>query len=469
MAKKAVVKFDKKGLSSLGAEKLAEILLEEAAANKPLKIRLQAAIAGEGGSAKICAMLDKRLDQIEKSTSRITAAKSRDMAVELSGMVRTIHAELGSVDRLAASERMLRLVAMQLLLLHRLYDRSVKLEKFFDQANEAAVSLVSDLDPAQQIALVPTIEKMRSADLSSEQDDFFTRLMTGLSVEAAEDWKAFLQKVPAKNRTYPSALGLLQLLAQKQGDFKRMSALEDLKPEMFQNSLQMAQLLFDAGQFEDALIWARRKPKGMHMVYVGGIRAAAGPEYGARERKLLETEILDRLKRRDEAQKLRWDIFCESFDVDMLRQYLSKLDDFAEFDEMDKAIALVLADKNINKALLFLVQWPKLDLAAQYIIDHAKEWDGRYYEMLSDVSLALRDDYPIAATVLDRALLNDILNRNLSPAYEFAARCLAGLEEMSSRISAETSLPSHVQFMQGLRSKHARKYSFWMLVPHELR
>lgn len=469
MAKKTSVKFDKKGLSSLGAEKLAEILLEEAAANKPLKIRLQAAIAGEVGSEKICAMLDKRLDQIEKSTSRITAAKSREMAVELSGMVRTIRGELGAADGVAASERMLRLVAMQLALMHRLYDRSAKLEKFFEQAEDAAVALVVELTPAQQSAMVPKIEKMRSADLSGEQNEFFTRLMSGLSLEAAEAWQAFLQNVPAKNRTYPIALGLLQLLAQKQGDFKRMSALEELKPEMFQNSLHMAQLLFEAGQFEDALVWARRKPKGMHMVYVGGIRAAAGPEYGARERRLLETEILDRLKRREEAQKLRWDAFCESFDVDMLRQYLSKLDDFAEFDEMDKAMALVLADKDIYKALLFLVKWPKLDLAAQYIIDHAKEWDGRYHEMLSDVSLVLHEDYPVAATALDRALISDILNRNLSPAYEFAVRCLAGLEEMSSRISDDASLPSHEQFMHGLRTRHGKKYSFWMLVPHEYR
>lgn len=469
MAKKAVVKFDKKGLSSLGAEKLAEILLQEAAANKPLKIRLQAAIAGELGSAKICAMIDKRLDQIEKSTSRITAARSRDMAVELSGLVRTIHAELGSTDRLAASERMLRLVAMQVLLVHRLYDRSAKLEKFFEQTNDAAVSLVTELTSAEQLTLVPAIEKMRSADLSSEQDGFFTRLMAALTVEAAEAWKSFLQKVPPKNRTYPSALGLLQLLAQKQGDFKRMSALEELKPEMFQNSLQMAQLLFEAEQFEDALVWARRKPKGMHMIYVGGIRAAAGPEYGARERKLLETEILDRLKRRDEAQKLRWDVFCESFDVDMLRQYLSKLDDFAEFDEMDRAMALVMQDKNIYKALLFLVKWPKLDLAARYIIDHAKDWDGRYYELLSPVTAALSEEYPDAATVLDRALLSDILNRNLSSAYEFAVQCLAELEAMSSRISDDASLPTHAQFMHSLRVKHGKKYSFWMLVPHDLR
>ncbi|MBB4952414.1 hypothetical protein H4S14_000456 [Agrobacterium vitis] len=469
MAKKAVAKFDAKGLSSLGAEKLAAILLDEAAANKPLKLRLQVALAGEAGIDKISAMLDKRLAQIDTSKSGITKARSKDLTLELGGMVRTIHAELGGVDRFAAAERMLRLVSMRLSVLHRLYDRNARLENVFDEACTAAVSLVAELSPPEQIALVPLLETMRSADVLREQGEIFSDLMNSLCAEAGEAWKARLSKVPEKNRSYPSALGLLQQLAHKQGDFKEMGRLEQAKPDLFQNSLRMAQLLFEAGQFEDALVWVRRKPKGMHMIYVNGIHAAAGSEYGARERKLLEAEILDRLKRRDDAQKLRWDEFCESFDADILRQYIAKLDDFAEFDEMDRAMALVMQDKNINKALNFLVQWPKLDLAAQYIIDHAKEWDGRTYMQLSDISPALHEDYPVAATVLNRALVTDILNRNLSSAYEFAAVCIGELEDMSTRIAGEPSLPDHAQFMHSVRAKHGKKYAFWSLVPFDFR
>jgi hypothetical protein len=469
VAKKAVAKFDRKGLSSLGAEKLADILLEEAASNKPLKLRLQAALAGEAGADKISAMIDKRLDQIDKSKSGITSSKSKDLAVELAGMVRTIQTELGGADRVAASERMLRLVCMQLSIMHRLYDRSAKLDKVFNEAGAAAISLVGELSPEQQLNIVPLIEKMRSADLLREQDDVFTSLMSCLNAEAGEAWKAFLKKVPEKNRTYPSALGLLQILAQKQGDFKELGRLELAKPEMFQNSLAMAQLLFEAEQFEDALVWVRRKPKGMHMIYVNGIRAAAGPDYGARERKLLEADILDRLKRRDEAQTLRWDEFSDSFDVDMLRQYISKLDDFAEFDEMDRAMALVMKSEDIYKSLVFLVKWPKLDVAAQYVMDHAKDWDGRYYELLSDVAVVLREDFPVAATVLYRVLVSDILKHSRSTVYDVASQYLAELAELAPRIVDEPSLPSHEHFMQSLRVKHGKKYSFWMLIPKELR
>lgn len=469
MAKTASPKFDRKGLSSLGAEKLAEILLEEASVNKSLKLRLQAALAGEAGSSKITAMIDKRLDQIAKSKSGMRAAKARELAAELAGLVRTIHGELGAADPQAAAERILRLVSMRPSIMHRLYDRSVKLEKMFEDANQAAITLVSALSVAQQVALVGLIDKIRSADVLSEDDALFAHLMDGLSVEAGAAWKDLLQKVPEKNRTYPSAIALLQALAFKQSDFKEMARLEERKPEIYQNSLHLAQVLYAAEQFDDALVWVRRKPKGMHMIYINNIRVAAVPDYGARERILLETDILDRLKRRDEAQKLRWDAFAKTFDVDILRQYLSKLDDFAEFDEMDRAMALVMQDANIAKTLLFLVQWPKLDMAAQFILDHASEWDASHCDMLSDVSATLHDDYPVAATVLVRALLMDILKRNLTSLYDLALSFLAELELLAEKIEGDMSLASHGQFMQDLRATHGRKYSFWAMVPYELR
>ncbi|HBF29488.1 DUF6880 family protein [Rhizobium sp.] len=469
MAKKVIAKFDKKGLCSLGAEKLAEILLDEAAANKPLKLRLQAALAGEGGADKISVMIDKRLDQIEKSKTGMKAAKSRELAAELAGMVRTIHTELGAANGQAAAERMLRLVSMRLSIMHRLYERSARMEKMFDEASTAAVALFGALGEVQQVALVPLIEKIRSDDIHGEQGEIFAQLMQTLSAEAGMVWKALLAKVSEQSQSFPSAVGLLQGLAFKQGDFKEMARLEERKPDMFQNSLDLARVLFDAEQFDDALTWVRRKPKGMHMIYLNGIRAAAGPDYGARERTLLEADILDRLKRRDDAQKLRWEEFAQTFDVDVLRQYISKLDDFAEFDEMDRAMALVMKDKNIAKALLFLVQWPKLDLAAQFILDHANEWDARYCEPLADVSITLYEQFPVAATVLDRALLMDILKRGLSSAYELALALLAGLEVLAPKIEGDASLPSHEQFMRELRAKHGKKYAFWSMVPYELR
>src|ERR671910_1141445 len=75
--------------------------------------------------------------------------------------------------------------------------------------------------------------------------------------------------------------------------------------------------------------------------------------------------------------------------------------------------------------------WPRIDLAAKLVLDHRGTWDGRHYGMLVPAAGALEHDHPAAATVLYRALIDDILARARSPAYGHAARYLAKLEAMS--------------------------------------
>jgi hypothetical protein len=43
--------------------------------------------------------------------------------------------------------------------------------------------------------------------------------------------------------------------------------------------------------------------------------------------------------------------------------------------------------------------------------------EGRHYEALLAAAETLEPDHPLAATILYRALLDDILNRARSPAY----------------------------------------------------
>lgn len=468
MAKKAAAKFDRAGLASLGAEKLAEILLDEASANKALKLRLQAALAGTAGSTKVLARIDKRLDQIERSASGITANRARELSTELGGMMRTIGGELGD-DPVAAAERMVRMMSVMSGMTHRLYDRSAKLEKLSEDIIAAAVSMIAALPDAGQVMLVPALEKVRAADKHRELGDVFSQMMAVLGTAAADTWKKLLEGALKNSRSPQHILQLLQDLAVKRQDFDEVIRLEEAKPELYQDSLVLAHLLFDAQRFEQALDWVRRKPKGMRVIRIGGMTAAAGPDYGVQERKLLEADILERLKRRGDAQALRWQEFCETFEPDVLRTYIAKLDDFAEFEEMDKALHLVMTSKDAYKSLWFLIGWPKLDLAARLVIDHAQDWDGRQYELLSTAAEKLSEEQPEAATVLYRVLVSDILKRSLSQAYHHAASYLVALADLVPRVSAINGQYDHVRFMQSLRLKHAKKYSFWMLLPEDLR
>jgi len=207
----------------------------------------------------------------------------------------------------------------------------------------------------------------------------------------------------------------------------------------------------------------------MRLLAVNGEITSVGPEYGTRERRLLEAEILDKLKRRGDAQELRWREFAETLDPGVLKLYLSRLDDFSEFDEMDRAFALVEEAKDIYGALDFFVSWPRLDRAAAHVLRHRDDWQGRYYEDLAPAAEALADQQPLAATVLYRVLISDILRRGIGIAYPHAARYLEALVRLVPHIPADARLQHHDDFVNDLRRIHPKKFGFWSAVPQALR
>ncbi|OWK23917.1 hypothetical protein AJ87_28970 [Rhizobium yanglingense] len=165
------------------------------------------------------------------------------------------------------------------------------------------------------------------------------------------------------------------------------------------------------------------------------------------ERVSLEARILEAIDEKDAAQTLRWSAFETSLNAGTLREYIAALPDFEEFSALDRAFALVLASKHIYRALAFLVKWPRLDLAAKLVIERRNEWDGGQYYMLPPVADALQHDHPLAAVVLYRALLNDILSRARSKAYPHAARYLKNLDALAASSDAEATTVSGISPM----------------------
>ena len=67
----------------------------------------------------------------------------------------------------------------------------------------------------------------------------------------------------------------------------------------------------------------------------------------------------------------------------MLRDYITKAGDFEEFEALDKAFAFIERHPDVNAALAFYLEWPRLDLAARYVTRRADIWDGRFSDALS--------------------------------------------------------------------------------------
>lgn len=163
MAKQTKAKLDKKGLSGLGLEKLVDILLEEAAANKALKARLQTALAGETGPDEMARLIDRRLDAIDQATTRINRARARDLAGEFAALARNILSELGSADPQAAAERIFRFLGLRHPVAARMATDNARLWKVFEDTELAAIELMKGVGAEDQALLVPHLERLSFA------------------------------------------------------------------------------------------------------------------------------------------------------------------------------------------------------------------------------------------------------------------------------------------------------------------
>jgi hypothetical protein len=466
MAKQAKAKLDTKGLAGLGLEKLVEIVLEEAASNKELKARLTMALAGQSGPEEIARLIDKRLDALEKARTGINSVRARELAVELAGLMRNIQSELGASDAFAAVERLMRLLGMADRIEDRLRADSIKLMNVFADLAAAVAELAVSLPEVAQIRAVPLLEKQRSRDRYGAHMEFFANLLCSLSVPAAEAWQRLLEDQLKIDDPAFKVARLLQRLFVARGNIDGIIKLEQSKPDNRRDTYGLAGMLLAAGRPVEALEWIRKPVANARIIYVNGMAAGVGVEFQSEQRRMLEADILDALKQRDAAQALRWTAFLETFDPDVLRRYIARLDDFAEFDELDKAIAAVRASKQIYDALLFLVEWPKLDVAAEHVLANAKKWDGDLYEFLVPAADALADSQPVAATLLYRVLLSHILDRGISQAYEHAARYMRALATLSLNLPDKPPFIDHAAYVGELQNRHGRKYGFWQRVPN---
>ena len=164
--------------------------------------------------------------------------------------------------------------------------------------------------------------------------------------------------------------------------------------------------------------------------------------------------VLEALGRTEDAQDARWNCFERSLSSVHLRAYLKRLSDFDAVEAERKAL----------QALSFLVAWPALDRAASLVLERAEEVDGDHYEILTPAAEALAGKYPLAATMLLRAMVNVSLKNSRSSRYRHAARHLLDCAGLSPAIKDYRSFEPHDAYEARLRREHGRKSSFWSLV-----
>ena len=258
-----------------------------------------------------------------------------------------------------------------------------------------------------------------------------------------------------------------QAIAEARGDLDGFIALEETKHPHVQDSMGIAERLLAAGRGEEALIWVRRK-SGRRIGYISHADLADGArirDLRAGARVTLEARILERLGDKAAATALLWAAFESTLDVEMLREHVRRLDDFAEFDVLDRAFDHVSSATDVYRALVFFIEWPRLDRAAELAVDRRDKWTVGITNYSAGAA-ALEADHAAAATILYRALLSDILVRAKAQAYGHGARYLAKLDALAGAFDAASiaGMDSHVSYRAALTKAHGRKSAFWTQV-----
>jgi hypothetical protein len=471
-------------LAKLGAKKLAELALDEAQRNPAFRRRVSAALAASKGPDAVAAIVDRRLVALERARGYIEWEGVKALADDLRAMLAIITDELAKTDPDAALDRIVRFLATAESVFSRVDDSSGRVEDVFYLAGVAIPDLAAALSAKRKASLLDRLHRCLVDDGYRFCRDLLRTLLPILSTASIEIWDSRLADetrafgtVKATNDNWHDRAKLDRLIRLRQtitdhrGDCDAFIVLEKSRSGLHPDTLAIAERLLSAGRHFEALEWVRKPGhrRATVAVWEDDVDVSNQSLSQTSEQVRLELRILEAKGAADEAQKLRWSVFLETLDGNLLREYVAKLGDFEEFEILDRAFAHATAFKDKLRALGLFVSWPRLDLAALLVLNNDERWDGRQYDVLLPAADVLEEQQPAAATVLYRALLGHILDHGRSQAYSHAARYFAKLDALGNRISPDDALRSHATYKAELQKKHGSKYGFWTQVepnPH---
>ena len=470
-----------KNLEALGAQRLAELLIELSTGNAAAKRRLRLELAGTASPGEVVREIRKRLASIARSRTYVDWTKRRALVTDLDTQRRAIVEHVAPADPLQALELMWQFLGLANSVFERCDDSSGTVIGVFDQAMVDLGTIASAAEPEPK-RLAEDVARALIANNYGQYDDLIQTLAGALGAEGLEHLKqrmtalaqqaaprtsdrirqavgygleglVYAEDLANRSRLSAARLALLDI-ADAQGDVDAFIGQYDAPTRKVPTiAAEIARRLLGAGRAEEA--WAvleAAQPKR-----AGG----AGPELEWEDARI---EVLEALGRTEEAQAARWSCFERWFSAPHLRAYLKRLPDFEDLDAEERALGLVQSATDVHSALLFLLAWPALDRAAALVIRRAAELDGDHYEVLTPAAEALAGQHPLAATLALRAMIDFALTRNRTSRYRHAARHLTECASLASSVPDWGAVKPHEAYVAHLKAKHGRKSAFWGLL-----
>jgi hypothetical protein len=470
--------LNESNLAALGAKRLAELLIEISTGNAAAKRHLRLELAGNESPGELAKEIRKRLTTIARSRSLIDWQNRRALVGDLESQRCAIVERVAKSDPAEGLELMWRFLDLAGSVFERCDDSSGTVSGIFQTAcsDLGGIAQASKIAPRELAdhayqALINNdygqfdglIEVLTPA-LGQEGLEHLKQRMIALSKEPVRKpsdkerqvigWgssgRIYADDMAERSRVTAARLALKEI-ADAQGDVDAFIALYDEPTKKVPKiAAEIARRQLAAGRTKEA--W--------QIIESAEHRRTGWPDVEWEDARI---DVLDALGRGDEAQAARLSCFERSLSARHLRAYLKRLPDFDDVEAEERALSDAERFKEVSQSLCFLLNWPSLERAARIVIQRAGELDGDHYEILTPAADALAGKYPLAATLVLRAMIDFSLTRARSSRYRHAARHLAECASLASTIQDFGSFETHDAYLSRLRREHPRKSSFWSL------
>ncbi len=469
MASKSVL--NPENLAGLGAERLADLLMEVAGGDAAIKRRLRLELAAAESPKKLANDIRKRLTALAVAKTNVGPRTLKTLIAELAAVQRLIATPLGEAEPTEGLDLMWVFLDLADSLLERANDTSGNLLAIFRQARADIPAVVAAAKPEPD-ALAEAVAKAALANGYGQADglipemaqplgqDGLARLRQLVTEAGGKAERPSVRRVPRGRRgrrlerdRVPRRLRadiihrVLLDIADAQGDVDAYIALQ-VKRSDAMTVAAIARRLLDAGRPADALgTLDGLKLRG----HLAGVLLA------------LKAEALEKLGRGEEAQACRLSGFHQTLDADLLRQYLKRLPDFDDIEAEDAALDFARQSADVDVALGFLLRWPNLERAASLVIERSVHISTDDDDLLVLGATKLGPRYPLAAVVLLRKLINVILIQSRSRDYARAAEYLSDAEHLSAQLDDFAGFESHQAYVAKLLANFRHRQDFWDL------
>ncbi len=477
MSKKTLNKLN---LEGLGAEKLAELVMELVQGSAALQRRARMELSAAQGHKEIAADVRKRFASLRRSKSWLDWRKQRALVKDLDGLLDMIEHKVaphdpneafelawtlltiapslyertddsnGAIgDEMSFAVRLIERVAPQVKL-----DANILAERILDAVVDAGYGEFDGIIPATAPILGDDgLEQLKTitkawAETPPQEHELERYRAWGIGTSSPED-------IVERNRESTSSV-ILADIADAQGDVDAyMARYTDEQLTYGTIAPDVARRLLDAGRVDEAMdiiTRSREAEKG------GSFRVF---RYDLDE---VYEECLEKLGQSEVLKQHLWSTFTQTLTENSLRKYLKLLPDFDDIEAEEKALDIAVEYPHLSTAISFLLKWPAPARAAKVVESRSEEIDGNSYYTMTEAADALEAEYPLAATLIRRAMVQDTLDGAKHKRYRYAAQHLAECAASDLAISDYGDFPSHEKFVAGLRSNHGRKHGFWGLI-----